>query len=217
MKPLEPPDRYHLRAAVGWLELGRHIEANEELEQITAQLRAHPDVLKVRWRVYAKAEKRDACLEIARALTEMEPDKPGGWIDHAQSLHRHNRTQEAHELLASIASRFPNQITILYHFAVYGFLAHAPSWSQAHTAGVGAQHIGLSEIPVQDALLHREALLKDLSAHGEDLNLQTPNLGLARDLFLDRISFPQGHCHKLPNHALLSAVAVEPRLLGATR
>ena len=32
MKPLDPPELYHLRAAVGWLELGKHIETNEELE-----------------------------------------------------------------------------------------------------------------------------------------------------------------------------------------
>jgi len=92
MKPLEPPDLYHLQAAVGWLELGKHIEANEELEKIAAQLRAHPDVLKVRWRVNAKAKAWDACFEIARVLTDTEPDKLGRWIDHAQSLHRLNRT-----------------------------------------------------------------------------------------------------------------------------
>src|SRR3989442_12112403 len=103
MKPLAPPDLQHLQAALGWLELGRHLEANEELEKIMAPLRAHPDVLKVRWRIYAKAERWwDACLEIARALTEMEPDKPGGWIDHAQNLNRLNRTQQAYRLLAPV-------------------------------------------------------------------------------------------------------------------
>ncbi len=120
MKSLAPPDLHHLRAALGWLELGRHLEANEELEKIMAPLRAHPDVLKVRWRIYAKAERWDACLEIARALTDMEQDKPGGWIDHAQSLHRLDRTQEAYDLLASAVSRFPDQTTIFYHLAVYG-------------------------------------------------------------------------------------------------
>jgi hypothetical protein len=99
MKPLEPPDIYHLRSAVGWLELGKPIEANEELENITPQLRAHPDVLKVRWRVYAQAKKWEVCCEIGRTLTELEPDKPGGWIDHAQSLHRLGRTEEAYDLL----------------------------------------------------------------------------------------------------------------------
>ena len=120
MKPLESPDIHHLQAAIGWLELGRHIDANEELEKITARLRAHPDVLKVRWRVYAMAKRWDACFEIARAITDMEPDKPGGWIDHAQSLHRLNRTPEAYDLLASAANRFPDQTTIFYHLAVYG-------------------------------------------------------------------------------------------------
>ena len=35
VKPLAPPDTHHLRAALGWLELGNHVEANAELEQIT--------------------------------------------------------------------------------------------------------------------------------------------------------------------------------------
>ncbi len=49
MKPLEPPDSLHLQAAQDWLELGNHIEANEELEKSTPQLCAHPMVLAVRW------------------------------------------------------------------------------------------------------------------------------------------------------------------------
>jgi hypothetical protein len=48
VKPLQPPDSMHLTAAQGWLELGNHEEAFEELEQIDAPLRGHPDVLEVR-------------------------------------------------------------------------------------------------------------------------------------------------------------------------
>jgi hypothetical protein len=47
IKPLEPPDSLHLEAAEGWLELGNHLEANEELENITPQMRVHPDVLEM--------------------------------------------------------------------------------------------------------------------------------------------------------------------------
>jgi Tfp pilus assembly protein PilF len=57
MNPLQPPDQIHLQAAQGWLGLGNHLEANEELEKITAQNRADPDVLEVRWEIYAKAKK----------------------------------------------------------------------------------------------------------------------------------------------------------------
>lgn len=54
--PLNPPDSIHLEAAQGWLELGNHEEAFEELERIDAPLRAHPDVLEVRWDIYAEVE-----------------------------------------------------------------------------------------------------------------------------------------------------------------
>ena len=49
LKPLEPQDQHHLAAAQGWFELGDHLEANEELERITASNRAHPAVLEVRY------------------------------------------------------------------------------------------------------------------------------------------------------------------------
>ena len=45
MKGLEPPDSIHLQAAQGWLELGNHLEADKELDEIAPQLRTHPDVL----------------------------------------------------------------------------------------------------------------------------------------------------------------------------
>jgi hypothetical protein len=35
MKPLEPSHSLHLQAAQGWLELGNHIEANAEPDNIT--------------------------------------------------------------------------------------------------------------------------------------------------------------------------------------
>ena len=37
MKRLEVQDQHHLVATQGWLELGNPLEANEELEQITAE------------------------------------------------------------------------------------------------------------------------------------------------------------------------------------
>jgi hypothetical protein len=35
MTPLEPPDGFHHLAAHGWLGLGNHIDATEEMEKIT--------------------------------------------------------------------------------------------------------------------------------------------------------------------------------------
>ena len=42
MKPLEPPDSFHLQAAQGWCELHAFLEANDELEKIRRRHR-EPD------------------------------------------------------------------------------------------------------------------------------------------------------------------------------
>jgi hypothetical protein len=83
---LEPPDCTHLEAAKGWCELHAFLEANEELEKITPQMRAHPDVLEVRWQSYANLEKWDGALDIASAIVKMVPQKPEGCIYTASTL-----------------------------------------------------------------------------------------------------------------------------------
>jgi tetratricopeptide (TPR) repeat protein len=75
MNPLSAPDSHHLRAVQGWLELGNHLEANEELERISPQLRTHPDVLELRWRIYARGKKWDVCVDIADAIIKLDPDR----------------------------------------------------------------------------------------------------------------------------------------------
>ena len=85
MNPLRPTDLHHLRAAEGWLELGNHVAAFDELEEIEPKLRGHPEVLEVRWRIYEMADKWDYCIEIGNALVKMKPDDLSCWI-RAQRL-----------------------------------------------------------------------------------------------------------------------------------
>ena len=80
MKPLQPPDTFHLQAAQGWIELGNHEEANEELELIDAPLRVHPDVLEVRWFIYQKVENWELCKDIGSALVKLAPERTAGWV-----------------------------------------------------------------------------------------------------------------------------------------
>jgi hypothetical protein len=68
-----PSARLHLLAAEGWLELGNPHEANKELEKIAPGLRVHPDVLEMRWQIYAAAERWDACLDLAVAVVKLDP------------------------------------------------------------------------------------------------------------------------------------------------
>jgi predicted Zn-dependent protease len=96
-----------MQAALGWLELGNPLEAKEELEQITPQLRVHPDVLRVRVEIYSGAKKWDYAAEVANALCRMVPDDAFGFVRFAFALHELKRTQEAYDVLLPIADKFP--------------------------------------------------------------------------------------------------------------
>ena len=121
VEPLEPPDVHYLRAAIGWLQLGNHIEADAELEGINPKLRVHPDVLQVRWQIYAKAKKWDACVAIARTVVELDPDRASGWMDLAYSLRRvvDAGLSAACEALLVAAEKFPTEPLILYNLSCY--------------------------------------------------------------------------------------------------
>lgn len=113
------PDRHHLRAAQGWIELGNHREANAELENIRPKLRSHPDVLEIRWHIYAKEKLWEACVDIASALVKLAPECSDSWVHRSFALHELKRTQEAFAGLLPVAERFPAVWTIPYNLACY--------------------------------------------------------------------------------------------------
>jgi hypothetical protein len=146
MKPLEPPNTFHLSAAVGWLMLGDHIEAGEELEKIASGLCSHPDVLEVRWQIYANAKKWNTCADIGNAIIELDPDRPFGWISRACALRRASSggLQAAFDALYPAASKFPSEPAIPFNLSCYacqlGRLEDACDWLRrtfavAHKAG----------------------------------------------------------------------------------
>lgn len=146
MSPLEPPDSHHLQAAQGWLVLGNATEANAELEEISAEHRAHPDVLQIRWQIYAKVQKWDACLDIATALTKTVPERRFGWIHRALSLHKLDRTAEAREVLLSVIGKFDPNPTLPYYLACFccrlGHVEEAKDWlERAFKATASAQEL----------------------------------------------------------------------------
>lgn len=119
MKNLERPDSIHLEAAEGWLGLGDIAAAHDELEQISAPLRAHPVVLVTRCEIYGKAGKWDAVATIADTLVKMMPDESSGWIQRSFALHELKCTQEAFDNLLPVAVKFPRVWNIPYNLACY--------------------------------------------------------------------------------------------------
>lgn len=150
MKALKRKDSMHLEAAEGWLLLGDHIAANEELEKITADRRAHPSVLEMRCKIYAAAEKWDRVLLVAETLTDQLPNHPTGWLLLADAEHHLGDTEGAYETLAAIAEEFAEEHPeVTYALAVYATLAgefmEAEDWL-ARSLDVGGTKLKLKAL-----------------------------------------------------------------------
>lgn len=107
----------HVDAAKGWCELHAFAEANAELEAVTPESRAHPDVLEVRWQMYANQERWEEALDVANAFMRKTADRPEGYIYVASTLHGLGRMEEALAVLLQAVQRFPADEIVLYDLA----------------------------------------------------------------------------------------------------
>ncbi len=132
MKPLEYPDRHHLNAATGWLELGDVSETREELAKISTAQLENPEVLAIRWHLHSAEKDWDAALQVSRRHLLVEPDSAVAWINQSFALHELRRTDEAFRELRQVVDRFSDVGTIPYNLACYtcrlGRKDEARSW-----------------------------------------------------------------------------------------
>lgn len=131
---LEPPDSFHLAAAVGWLELGNPSEAEAELEKISRESRADEDVIIVRFNIHFSRENWSEADDLARLLIQKQPEVPSHWINLAYAVRRKpdGGIPEAKKILTKAAELFPSESLICYNLSCYesqlGDLAEAKNW-----------------------------------------------------------------------------------------
>ncbi len=132
MQPIESPDHHHCSAADGWLDLGVPVEAELELDKVSAANREHPAVMGLRWRILAVRKQWVEAVAFARRIVALHPGEVDGWIHQSYALHELGQTQEALDLLHQQAARFPGIMTIPYNLACYccqlGQLDQARQW-----------------------------------------------------------------------------------------
>ena len=118
---LTAPDLHHLKAAVGWLELGLPAEALVELDAMSEALQQHVDVLEARWLALARLQRWEAAATTGRALIAADPERPVGWLHHAYALRRatNGGLLAAFNALSPVAGKFPKEPTIPYNLACY--------------------------------------------------------------------------------------------------
>src|ERR1700726_3393582 len=97
--PLEPPDQQHWQAALGYVELGLFLEANEELEKIDPYNRAAPEVLGVRVAIYHGLKKWDLLQVVAQRLAEFDVKNVDWVVSYAYATRRVESIEAAKTIL----------------------------------------------------------------------------------------------------------------------
>lgn len=147
MALLTPPDTHHLSAAIGWLELGNHVEAGEELAKISAPFLEHLDILEVRWAICVAGKSWEVAAGVAELLLAKAPERVSAWIDRAYALRRMREggLQQAWQALRPAFEKFPTAPIVPYNLACYaaqsGRLAEAWEWLQKAAASGGLKKI----------------------------------------------------------------------------
>ena len=67
--------------------LGDHLSANKELEEIPADMRAHPVVLLCRVRIYGEAKKWEEAWLVSDSIVTHWPALHQGWVNRSFALH----------------------------------------------------------------------------------------------------------------------------------
>jgi Tfp pilus assembly protein PilF len=113
-------DQRRLRAAEGYLELGMPLEANDELEEITPEHRAQPQVLGLRVGVYLLAGHWALAATVARHLAkEIEPANPQWWIQWAYAARRAESVAAAETILLAAEPQHNAVAIVQFNLACY--------------------------------------------------------------------------------------------------
>lgn len=108
-----------LQAAVGYLELGMLVEANDEIENLAPELKTSSPVLGVRLEIYRAAEKWSLMEVVARELWKRHQDEPVYWNDVAWAVRRADSIKAAQDILLEAVERFPGDAMTNYKLGCY--------------------------------------------------------------------------------------------------
>jgi tetratricopeptide (TPR) repeat protein len=112
-------DLHRLSAAEGWLELGNHVEAEKELDEISPAHHGFSEVLRLRWRIQSSGKSWEDAFKTAALLVDSCPSDPEAWIFRSYALHELNRTAEARDALVKALDQFQRVSVIYYNLACY--------------------------------------------------------------------------------------------------
>lgn len=108
-----------MEPVVGYLALGMHQEAWDELENLPPELRIHDDVLELRISIYQRMGKWESARILAESLAKKSPETPQWWILWAYSLRREKSVNAARAVLMEAALHHPFEALVPYNLGCY--------------------------------------------------------------------------------------------------
>jgi Flp pilus assembly protein TadD len=109
----------HLEPALGYLALGMHQDAWDELESLQPELRADDRVLEIRISIYHALKKWESARILAESLASRSPEEVGWWVLWAYSLRREKSIPDARAVLLEASKVHPDEALIPYNLACY--------------------------------------------------------------------------------------------------
>jgi tetratricopeptide (TPR) repeat protein len=108
-----------IAAAQGYVELGLHTEAREELSALPAAAHARVDVIEITLLCLMGEKRWEEAFALAANLCEQEPAEPGGFIHAAFCLHELGRTAEALDFLGRGPATLRTKPVYYYNMGCY--------------------------------------------------------------------------------------------------
>lgn len=116
-----PSSKFHntIRVAQGYIELGMHLDANEELEEIEPELRDRSEVLQLRLLIYCALSKWELMQTVAKALALRDPDNVQWAVSWAYATRRSDSIEAGRLILLEAVERLPEAAILQYNLACY--------------------------------------------------------------------------------------------------
>jgi lipopolysaccharide biosynthesis regulator YciM len=118
MNPMDMFDR-HITAAQGYVELGMHVDANEELEHLDPEHRILPAVVALRVEIYRALKKWDLMQTVAKMMALHEPNEAQWTVAWAYATRRADCLDAARLILVNAVDRQPDVAIFHYNLACY--------------------------------------------------------------------------------------------------
>ncbi|MBL9129664.1 MAG: hypothetical protein JNG86_00585 [Verrucomicrobiaceae bacterium] len=108
-----------IAAAQGYVELGLHAEAREELSALPVDAHSRVDVIEITLLCLMGEKRWEEAFALAANLCEKEPAEPGGFIHAAFCLHEMDRTAEALDFLGRGPATLRTKPVYYYNMGCY--------------------------------------------------------------------------------------------------